>query len=153
MENKAKFEEQPMPKGAGKEVVPFLIEKLKERRELGIDRYGEALHSFNGRDQKRDALEELLDFIQYFAAWYLEDSADNEELALIRTVYTERIAALERENAALKTQLDQSKATVSDLNQRVLHLTTTLSEAFASADEAVKTLALRCLTNTLLDNH
>lgn len=42
-----------------------LVEDLKERKALGIQRYGVPLQPFNGRDMRRDLREELLDALVY----------------------------------------------------------------------------------------
>ena len=40
---------------------------MRERRQVGIDRYGMPLQRGNGRDAERDLLEELLDAVAYSA--------------------------------------------------------------------------------------
>jgi len=42
-----------------------VIADIRERRELGIKRYGTALQPHNGRDALRDAYEEAIDLAMY----------------------------------------------------------------------------------------
>lgn len=141
---------QPKPEGRD-EVVPFLIEKLQERRELGIQKYGEPLKTFNGRNQSQDALEELLDFVQYFTAKLLEDGTPNETLEEVRSTFSQKLAELQQENEQLKAELAVANQTTRELNEQFLGLSTTLSTALRTIDEAVKTLALKCAANMLLE--
>jgi len=54
---------------AGREA---LARKLRERRELGLRRYGTVLQAYNGRDSLQDALDEAVDLVVYL--WtYLEE--------------------------------------------------------------------------------
>lgn len=46
-------------------IVDQLIEKLLERKRIGIERYGVALQMDNGRDALADALDEALDLTVY----------------------------------------------------------------------------------------
>jgi hypothetical protein len=65
-----------------------LIERMKERRQLGLDRYGTVLQAHNGRDVGRDLLEETLDQMAY-----LEQLADERpETRLV--VHDAKLAAL-----------------------------------------------------------
>mgnify|MGYP003334800746 CR=1 FL=1 len=65
-------EEQQMPTEGVQDITPRIIDDLKERNRIGIDRYKVPLRTFNGRDAFRDAKEEILDFVQYFYQIYLE---------------------------------------------------------------------------------
>lgn len=47
------------------EVMPLVIEDLKERYEIGKQRYGSALQPFNGRSSLIDAYQEALDLVVY----------------------------------------------------------------------------------------
>ena len=66
---------QPTPSQADPRREP-VGERLKamidERTAIGIRKYGEPLHSYNGRDATRDALEEALDLSQYLAQMVIE---------------------------------------------------------------------------------
>lgn len=67
-------------------VVDRLIELLRERKALGVARYGVALQPFNGRDALRDALEEAIDMAAYLMQAIEErDSVARQEEALLRS--------------------------------------------------------------------
>ena len=53
-----------------------LVAKIEERRDLGIEKYGQELHTFNGRDARKDAEEEILDCLQYVTQLGLEKDVD-----------------------------------------------------------------------------
>lgn len=58
--------EQPEPiKNENPHIVDLVIEDMKERKELGIRRYGTALQAFNGREALQDLYEELQDACIY----------------------------------------------------------------------------------------
>ncbi len=58
--------DQPLPVPNGQpDVQSMVIEDIRARRELGIQRYGTALQAHNGRDALRDAYEEALDLAMY----------------------------------------------------------------------------------------
>ncbi len=57
--------DQPLPTPGQLNVQDALIDLIKERRALGIERYGRPLQTFNGRNAVRDLLEELLDGATY----------------------------------------------------------------------------------------
>ncbi|MEV7674978.1 hypothetical protein [Streptomyces sp. NPDC088752] len=67
--------DQPLPVEGQENVQDRLIEKIKERRELGIQRYGRPLQTFNGRDAVKDALEEALDLATYLMQVGMEIAA------------------------------------------------------------------------------
>lgn len=48
-------------------IPPRVLDLMRERRQVGIDRYGVPLQRGNGRDAHRDLLEELLDAVAYSA--------------------------------------------------------------------------------------
>lgn len=48
-------------------IPPRVLDLMRERRQVGIDRYGVPLQRSNGRDGLRDLLEELLDAVAYSA--------------------------------------------------------------------------------------
>lgn len=58
-------------------IVDQLIEKLLERKKLGIERYGVALQMNNGRDALQDALDEALDLVVYLMQAIAERDAKN----------------------------------------------------------------------------
>lgn len=60
---------QPDPKPNERvDVFARVIDDLETRREHGIETYGVALQAFNGRNQGRDAYEEVLDLVVYLRA-------------------------------------------------------------------------------------
>lgn len=54
------------------EVAPFLKALIDERTRLGVQKYGQALHTHNGREPLIDALQESLDMTQYITQALLE---------------------------------------------------------------------------------
>ena len=59
-------------------IVDQLIQKLQERKKLGIERYGVALQADNGRDALQDALDEALDLTVYLMQAIAERDASIE---------------------------------------------------------------------------
>ncbi|MFD8650683.1 hypothetical protein [Streptomyces mirabilis] len=57
--------DQPLPTEGQENVQDRLLELIKERRALGVQRYGRPLQTFNGRNAPRDLIEELLDGATY----------------------------------------------------------------------------------------
>jgi hypothetical protein len=57
--------DQPLPTEGQEDVQSALIARLKERRALGVERYGRPLQTFNGRKALQDLVEELLDGANY----------------------------------------------------------------------------------------
>ena len=53
-------------------VPPWITEAIEARTLAGVERYGVALHTHNGRDSVRDLREELLDALQYLAQAHAE---------------------------------------------------------------------------------
>lgn len=64
----------PMP---NKEVhvVDWVISDLRDRKAMGIEKYGTALQPFNGRRALVDLYEELLDAVLYLRQHLLEEEA------------------------------------------------------------------------------
>lgn len=58
----------------------FLIEAVKQRRELGIERYGQGHRPFNGRDTFQDLFDEQLDFMVYLTSLRRMAEASQEEV-------------------------------------------------------------------------
>jgi hypothetical protein len=58
--------DQPLPMaGQVGDILGELIDRLEERRAVGLKRYGRLLQAFNGRDASRDLEDELLDGAAY----------------------------------------------------------------------------------------
>ncbi|BDZ52569.1 hypothetical protein GCM10025867_48100 (plasmid) [Frondihabitans sucicola] len=68
----------------------LVIEDLMARKAVGIQRYGQGLQPFNGRDTLRDIYEEILDSAAYFRALLMmRDAVDAD----IRDVLTDALGA------------------------------------------------------------
>ncbi len=78
-------EEQPRPKNQpGKQSIwQMVIKDMENREKLGIDRYGEPVQTFNGRDSLLDAYEEQLDKIVYLKQHMEELKELGNELLII----------------------------------------------------------------------
>lgn len=64
---------QPLPVGNDFPVVHNLVaEDLAARLAIGVERYGQPLQPFNGRNALRDAYEEALDMCVYLRAALFE---------------------------------------------------------------------------------
>ncbi len=58
--------DQPLPTPNDRpDIQSLVLEDIRERRNVGIQRYGTALQPHNGRDALRDAYEEALDLVMY----------------------------------------------------------------------------------------
>lgn len=55
------------------DVQELMIADIAARRQLGIERYGQALKPFNGRSSIKDAYEEALDLCCYLRQKLLEE--------------------------------------------------------------------------------
>lgn len=53
------------PKGTGKPIFEMVIDDITSRAKMGVEKYGEPLKSFNGRDALLDLYQELLDASHY----------------------------------------------------------------------------------------
>ena len=56
---------QPTPQPGRVDVVPLVLDDLRERGELGQAKYGTPLQTHNGRDPLIDAYQEVLDLSVY----------------------------------------------------------------------------------------
>ena len=61
------MKKQPKPRltAKSKVIMPLVLKDLQDRYKVGIQRYGNPLMSFNGRDALWDAYEESLDLCLY----------------------------------------------------------------------------------------
>lgn len=57
---------------------PAVIAGIMERDRVGRQRYGQSLHTFDGRDTGQDAWEEVLDLAQYAMKWSIEAAVSND---------------------------------------------------------------------------
>lgn len=113
---------QPMPivRNDTVDIQSHVIADIMARRELGIERYGDALRADNGRDAILDAYEEALDLAMYLKQALVEDhrggmfwlAAWSDELVtIIRDLDPERgneriDDAVERANAQYEEYLN-----------------------------------------------
>lgn len=74
-------QEQPQPHGTGQPVGERLIELIRERTKLGIEKYGEPLTTHNGRDPMLDALQESIDLNQYLMQALMESVDEVKRLS------------------------------------------------------------------------
>ena len=57
--------DQPPPRPSGGDIWALVMADMKDRRRLGIQRYGTPLQPHNGRDSLVDAYQEALDLCVY----------------------------------------------------------------------------------------
>jgi hypothetical protein len=68
-EQPSSYRLQPPPKpNDSTAIADLVIEDIKQRKQLGIERYGVALQAHNGRDNLQDAYEEAQDLTLYIKA-------------------------------------------------------------------------------------
>lgn len=72
--------DQPLPTEGQEDVQAALIREIEARRELGKQRYGRPLQTFNGRDALRDLLDELLDGATYAMQVRMEIAARQDRV-------------------------------------------------------------------------
>lgn len=78
---KQRPEDQRLPDGlVTEDDFVVLAANLEARRQIGIQRYGQAHVPFNGRDTFLDAYEELLDMLIYMTSLRRMQAADREKL-------------------------------------------------------------------------
>lgn len=60
------IEDQPAPRvGVGESIHDLVIQDMRDRKALGLARYGTILQAHNGRDALVDAYQEALDLCCY----------------------------------------------------------------------------------------
>lgn len=91
----------------------MVIEDIKQRKQIGIERYGTPLQAFNGRDALQDAYEEAIDLCMYLKQLIVEretmDSNIYQDATFQTQIYADAanefiaqiIAAHETDNIAL----------------------------------------------------
>lgn len=82
--------DQPLPVPGVASVQDRLIANIELRKELGIERYGSPLMTYNGRHSLRDAMEEAVDQATYLTQAVMEEEGGR------RGVFTETAALLRR---------------------------------------------------------
>lgn len=95
-------------------VEPKLIQWIRERTKVGVKKYGQPLHTFNGRNSVRDVKEELLDALQYVQQWEMERTAVSKLLNeiydyLLVTIYDDDERAPTKREASLLSRLKAYK--------------------------------------------
>lgn len=87
--------EQPLPTDKPNfypqdNVFDHLIQSLREREEMGKQRYGQSLHIFNGRSALIDLQQECLDALVYTEQVKMEQSYAREVLEKVRSLVSAR---------------------------------------------------------------
>lgn len=83
VKNKAAMHE-PMPiGGTGEVVLDQVLKDLTDRSTVGVEKYGEPLRTFNGRDSLMDAYQEALDLVMYLRQAIMERGT-NIQQALVK---------------------------------------------------------------------
>lgn len=77
--------DQPIPEVNDRPFIQDLVvDDVEDRKQFGINKYGTALQSGNGRDMLRDAYEEALDLVIYLRGMIDEDHHILLELQRVR---------------------------------------------------------------------
>lgn len=119
--------DQPLPTPGRECVQDALIAEIEQRKQLGIQRYGQPLMTHNGRDAIRDAREEAVDLAVYLMQIELEVRdlrAERDRLA----AGVPLICADERHEATVQGL----KADLRAAHLRERQLTTVLDEVLRS---------------------
>ncbi|MFF7198326.1 hypothetical protein ACFZAM_32040 [Streptomyces sp. NPDC008079] len=82
--------DQPLPCTGQQAVMDQVIAKVRARGLVGMERYGSALMTFNGRNSLRDAIEEAVDLTAYLTQMEMEGVRGR------RAVFTQVSAYLRR---------------------------------------------------------
>lgn len=64
---------QPRPTGEGEIVLNYVLEDIKSRAEMGKEKYGTYLRTYNGRDALWDCYQEAIDLVMYLRQRLLEE--------------------------------------------------------------------------------
>ena len=76
---------QPLPKAnEHPSVHDLMVADIRARAEFGLQKYGQPLRAFNGRDTLRDAYEEILDLGVYLRTLTYEKDAVEKAVAAER---------------------------------------------------------------------
>lgn len=102
--------DQPKPKDGKETVMPHLTEEFskmaKLRYDLGIERYGKPLQTFNGRDAGQDAMEEWFDLGIYLKQQRMEYVSLQAENILLHQ-YIKYCSQFMRGGVSFQTWIDQ----------------------------------------------
>jgi hypothetical protein len=88
----------------GARTLAGVVADLRDRKLLGLRRYGSLLQAFNGRDALRDLHEELEDAAVYARQCLTEAQSGDEALRMLRTVYGSLLQALLAVRAVMDRQ-------------------------------------------------
>ena len=78
--------QQPAPQTGQKTVADQVLLDIQARVDLGIERYGTKLQTFNGRDALWDAYQEAIDLVMYLRQAIME--CENVECQLKAQAYS-----------------------------------------------------------------
>jgi hypothetical protein len=115
------LEKQPKPQGGGEAVWPSLSPRimrdrlwtlLNERHEQGLEKYGQDLMTFDGRDPWADLIQELVDAVFYAERLRMEGGPD---FVYVLQVLTETIL-----DQAPQTPVVGTETTLAPLRDRRL---------------------------------
>lgn len=67
---------EPAPEIGAESVTDAVIKDMEERREMGIEKYGRELRTYNGRRALVDAYQEALDLAVYLKQAIMEEDND-----------------------------------------------------------------------------
>ena len=67
---------QPRPKGSGRDIADMVVDDIAARKRFGVEKYGEPLRAFNGRDGMTDAYQEAIDLVLYLKKVIVENRVD-----------------------------------------------------------------------------
>lgn len=166
MIDRKKIVDQPAPTGDGQPVWDLVIDDMRERDNLGRQRYNTPLRSWNGRDALVDAYQEVLDLAVYMRQ-ELEERKSIQEICnhvvlipgaegctpqnLLETLgeVEERIHVLETANSALRKRVSEFQNEAAyDAGfrrgcQAVLHLVEEMQGRLVSNDLLERAMNLR----------
>lgn len=107
--------DQALPvEGHGGDILEELIERLEERRAVGLRRYGRPLRAFNGREAARDLEDELLDG----AAYARQVAAELASLELSVVALGRRVRGDDAEFGSVEAALEVARAVEAKLARR-----------------------------------
>lgn len=96
--------DRPLPRGGRHNVQDYLVDIIRVREQLGIERYGSPLMTQNGRDAATDALEEAVDLAAYLTQLQMERA--DEARAVRRLLAELNLLAADRTERRDATQDD-----------------------------------------------
>ena len=128
--------EQAAPSAGRQDVFPELVRMLQERYQLGVDRYGTPLQTFNGRDAGRDLFDELIDAFQYGKQLDME----NTDLRTTLLAFRVALQGIVDEAAEHERRIEAAKASGGKLTEvygalRAFGEMATLASTVLNADQ------------------